>query len=70
MAHTKGRRTTTFIVRLWQDDGEENSRPWRGQIEHVQTGEKEYVRDMTQVIAFIEGHFRDRAHEAGGRGIR
>jgi hypothetical protein len=70
MDRTKGPPTATFIVRLWLADGEEAERAWRGQVEHLQSGEKEYVREMTQVARFIERHFGEEASEARLGGIR
>jgi hypothetical protein len=54
MARTRGPHTATFIVRLWLEKGGKTERAWRGQVEHVQSSEKRYVREMAQVIEFIE----------------
>jgi hypothetical protein len=70
MDRTKGPPAATFVVRLWQEQGEETERAWRGQIEHVQSGEREYVCEITQVIRFMERHFGDEASEARLGGIR
>lgn len=52
-------RTHAFIVRIWVEphsvalpnhsDGNE----WRGFVEHVQSRERRYVRDLDAVTAFI-----------------
>lgn len=44
--------TSTFIVRLraeWSPTGQR----WRGHIEHVQSGEKAWFRDVEAMIGFI-----------------
>jgi hypothetical protein len=70
MDRTKGPPTATFIVRLWLADSDEAQRAWRGQVEHVQSGEREYVREMAQVTRFMEKHFAEEASEAKLGGIR
>lgn len=47
------RRVATFIVRLWVEPSAAGADEWRGEIEHVQTGEKRYFRDVSQLPAFI-----------------
>jgi hypothetical protein len=70
MNRTKGPPAATFIVRLWLEHGEEAERAWRGQIEHIQSGEREYVREMTQVTRFMEKHFGKEVPETRLGGIR
>jgi hypothetical protein len=70
MDRTKGPPAATFVVRLWLERGEEAECAWRGQIEHVQSGEREYVCEMTQVTGFIEKHFEGEASETRLGGIR
>jgi hypothetical protein len=70
MDRTKGPPTATFIVRLWLADGNETKRTWRGQVEHIQSGEKEYVRGMAQVTSFIEKHFAEEGSGTRLGGIR
>ena len=54
--HTVTRLTATFIVRMWSESTVDNDGDWRGQVEHVQTGEKRYFREMDKVLDFIAGH--------------
>jgi hypothetical protein len=44
-----------FIVRIWREAREIEGRlpEWRGMIESVQNGERRYVRNLNDVIAFI-----------------
>ena len=49
-------RSHSFIVKIWleentQDAGRET---WRGRITHVPSGVKRYVKNMDEIIAFIE----------------
>jgi hypothetical protein len=41
----------TFIVRMWEEEG----KLWRGQIEHVQSGERIYFQEPAKIIEFIMG---------------
>ena len=50
-----GRITATFIVRLWTEHGQGQAPRWRGQVEHVQSGEQLYFRAPAQMLAFIIG---------------
>jgi len=46
-----------FLVKLWIDDGtDERDRTltWRGQIQHVQTGESRVFRGPFQMLAFMD----------------
>lgn len=70
MAQTRRSRTATFLVRLWVEDDEEAEHTWRGQVEHVQSGEKQYVHGMAQVAKFIEEHFEKQVPDAVQSGIR
>jgi hypothetical protein len=54
--HTIRRLTATFIVRMWAEPTAGEAGDWRGQVEHVQTGEKRYFREMDKVLDFIAGH--------------
>jgi hypothetical protein len=69
MHSDKGRPTAIFIVRLWLEDGEGEKGTWRGQIEHVQSGRKEYVCQIAQVVRFLEAHCGEVPRQASG-GIR
>ena len=42
----------TFIIRLWREMGPDGPR-WRGQVQHVQTGERISFADERTMLAFI-----------------
>jgi hypothetical protein len=46
----------SFFVRIWQEPRDrEGARPeWRGSIEHVQSGQKRYFKDVEALVNFIE----------------
>lgn len=47
----------TFVVRFWwewQGEGSDQTRGWRGRIEHVQSGEGTTFRELNQLLAFIK----------------
>jgi hypothetical protein len=49
------RRSAAFIVRLWAESAAEEGEPeWRGQIEHVGSGEKAYFRDLAELLGHID----------------
>ena len=49
----------SFIIRLWfEEAGEEvGPRIWRGHITHVPSGTRRYLKDLNEIIAFIEPYF-------------
>lgn len=51
----------SFVVRLWQEPREiEGAGPeWRGQIEHVQSGERVYFRNLDKMVGFIVSYLND-----------
>ena len=60
---------STFIVRFWRELGATRVR-WRGQVQHVQSGERTAFVDEAGLLAFIrrwvrlaEGGDRDQASE-------
>jgi len=44
-----------FIIRIWPEDREIEEAPatWRGVIEHVRSGEKQYLNELASIITFI-----------------
>lgn len=70
MEQTRRLRVATFIIRLWMEEDEEPKQTWRGQVEHVQSGEKRYVHEPAQVIRFIEEHCGDWVTDGKRSGIR
>jgi len=48
--------TATFIVRMWAEPINEDHNEWRGQVEHLQSGEKRYFQQLTIMLAFITSH--------------
>jgi len=45
---------STFIVRFWRDGSTEESR-WRGQIQHVQSGESAAFLSPEGMLDFVQG---------------
>jgi hypothetical protein len=42
----------TFIVRFWREAGTGQS-PWRGQVQHVQSGERAAFADEAALLRFL-----------------
>jgi hypothetical protein len=45
-------RSHSFVVRIWREVA--GSADWRGWVQHAGTGEATYVRDLNELLAFIE----------------
>jgi hypothetical protein len=45
-------RNHSFVVRIWREG--EAASDWRGWVQHAGTGEETYVRDLKELLAFIE----------------
>ncbi len=52
-------QTASFIVRIWRERGEgPGEKPWRGSIEHAQSGSKSFFRDLPSLVALIQPHLQ------------
>jgi hypothetical protein len=47
--------THPFIVKIWLEETAEEAgqATWRGHITHVPTGERRYLKDLDDIVAFI-----------------
>lgn len=46
--------THSFIVRVWLEEIEDTGlAKWRGYVTHVASGERRYVRNVSEIAAFI-----------------
>ena len=54
-------RTHTFIVRIWREPREiERAVPeWRGVIEHVPSGERNYLKDLEEILTFMASYLEE-----------
>lgn len=45
----------SFVVRLWKEarDRKDNEPFWRGSVEHVETGNKQYLLDLHEIFDFV-----------------
>lgn len=64
IAHTNGYRvplnmfeatTHSFVIKIWlEETWEESDRAvWRGRITHVASGERKFIKDLPEILAFI-----------------
>ena len=46
----------SFIIRIWVEERDEQGGPllWRGHITHVPSEERVYLKDLDDILAFIE----------------
>lgn len=48
------RHTDLFTLRIWIETLAGNQREWRGQVEHVMSGDSQYFRHWSTLIAFLK----------------
>lgn len=53
MEQYSGSKNSTFIVRIWLERSEIHPR-WRGQIQHIQSGEKAAFMNLKEMGQFIQ----------------
>ncbi|WP_292999363.1 hypothetical protein [Nevskia sp.] len=53
-----GDRSASFIVRVWREPGEYDGAAceWRGSIEHIGSGQRQFFRDLDVITAFLKPH--------------
>jgi hypothetical protein len=46
----------SFIVKLWLEDTGQQEKPmgWHGYITHVPSGDRQYLRELADILTFIE----------------
>ena len=51
-------RTAVFIVRVWceRGDGDAVGTEWRGSVEHIQSGQRAFFRNLEAVLDFVRPH--------------
>jgi hypothetical protein len=47
-----------FMVRMWPEGLGGGRTDWRGKVQHVNSGEARYFRDLATLEAFVEGLLR------------
>jgi hypothetical protein len=47
-------RDGSFVVRIWWEPGADQTRHWRGWVQHVRNGKQVSFQNMADMIAFIE----------------
>jgi hypothetical protein len=47
----------SFIIRLWQEHGQSAApaSPWRGRVDHVQSGSRRYFQRLEEIPQIIQG---------------
>jgi|SRR3979409_334941 hypothetical protein len=69
-------KVQSFIVKLWlEESGDEAGKVvWRGYVTHVPDGERRYLKRLSDVTDFIEGHLKaigvEPDHSRFGRWLR
>jgi hypothetical protein len=53
-------KVQSFIVKLWlEESGDEAGKiVWRGYVTHVPDGEQRYLKRLSDITDFIEGHLK------------
>ena len=54
-------QTAAFVVRIWREPGEiPSSAPeWRGSVEHVESGQKAYFRNLNALVEFMKPYLEN-----------
>jgi hypothetical protein len=54
-------QTLAFVVRIWREKGERGgiNPEWRGVIEHVASGQRQYFRDLKAMITLLEPYLAE-----------
>jgi hypothetical protein len=50
---------TSFIVRVWAQDDDDQTKDMRGEVEHIGTGEKRLFLNAWSLLTLLEGWCRD-----------
>lgn len=57
MPHAFERHTISFVLRLWMEPvQEQGGHNWRGQLEHVGSGEKAYFQVPEALLSMLAGY--------------
>ncbi len=53
--------THSFIIRIWLEETDEEAGrvTWRGHITHVPSGERRYLKDLDDILAFIAPRLKE-----------
>jgi hypothetical protein len=62
--------TQSFIVKIWLEETlEEDGRAtWRGHITHVPDGERRYLKQLNEIVAFILPYLNKMGVQTAGAG--
>lgn len=47
--------SASFVARIWLEQSEGSAPRWRGHVEHVQSGKKEYFDTLASLQEFLTG---------------
>jgi hypothetical protein len=61
--------THSFIVKIWLEEtaAENDHATWRGHITHVPGGERRYLKQLNDIVAFIEPYLNEMGVRGGVR---
>lgn len=50
-----------FLVRIWLEEVASDAHPatWRGHITHVPSGERRYLEDLDEIVAFMKPYLEE-----------
>jgi hypothetical protein len=56
----------SFVLRIWRENRHKPDVPaeWRGWIDHVQSGNRTYFRDLDEIGRIVAGHIQEAADPA------
>lgn len=53
MNRSERKHSHLFTIRIWAGETGDTQPGWRGQVEHILSGERQYFRDWDALIAFL-----------------
>lgn len=69
MANVREPDAHAFVVRIWLEETREEAGKaiWRGHVTHVLSGERRYLKDLDDILAFIVPYLDQMGVEMGVR---
>ena len=57
------KKSVSFVIRIWREQQISQDGEWRGWIEHAQTRQRHYFREMTEINSIIEHYLSNSGKE-------
>ena len=61
------KKAISFVIRIWREPQTTEEGEWRGWIEHVQTRERHYFRESSEINTIVSRYLKDQESEENSR---